>query len=58
MITLNPTLKAILGSIIIGGAAGLGYLVKVEPNWQWVPSVIGVLTGLELFFTTPAAKKS
>lgn len=56
MIPLSPTLKAILGSIVIGGAAGFGFLEHVEPMWQWVPSVVGVLTGLELFFTQPGGK--
>ena len=55
MIPLNPTLKLVIGLVLVAAIGALSALVKVEPAWSWAGTVIQVLTALELFFTPTSA---
>ena len=59
MIPANPTLKLVIGLILVGGVGALNAIGKLEPAWLWIGDVVSVLTAAELFFTVPpSAKKS
>jgi hypothetical protein len=54
MIPLPPTLKLILGTLLVALVAGGQYLLKLEPTWAWLPPGIAALLYVEGFLTVPA----
>lgn len=56
MIPINPTLKLVLFVVLVGIAAGLGALLKLEPTWTWLAGVIAVLGYVEGYLT-PSPKQ-
>jgi len=51
VLNINPTIKLVLGLILVGGIGALQAIAKVEPTWAWVATIVQVLTAVELFLT-------
>lgn len=58
MIPLNPKFKFVVGLLLVGGVGALQALVKVEPTWTWLGTLVQVLTVGELYFTVPSGAES
>ena len=59
MIPLPANVKLVVGLLLVGAVGAASALLKVEPSWSWLGTVVQLATALELYFTVPAvaAKK-